>query len=37
MKGWRGMVDWARVAEDKVTVSKNILSTGVSGKGLEAT
>ncbi|XP_062836019.1 adhesion G protein-coupled receptor B1 isoform X4 [Anolis carolinensis] len=30
MKGWRGMVDWARTAEDKVTVSKSILSTGVS-------
>ncbi|XP_078248150.1 adhesion G protein-coupled receptor B1 isoform X4 [Pogona vitticeps] len=30
MKGWRGMVDWARNAEDKVTVSKSILSTGVS-------
>ncbi|KAH0617389.1 hypothetical protein JD844_015513 [Phrynosoma platyrhinos] len=32
MKGWRSMVDWARTAEDRVTVSKNILSTGVSGK-----
>nr|XP_060631930.1 adhesion G protein-coupled receptor B1-like isoform X3 [Anolis sagrei ordinatus] len=30
MKGWRGMVDWARTAEDKVTVSKSILSSGVS-------
>ncbi|KAM3873611.1 adhesion G protein-coupled receptor B1 [Diretmus argenteus] len=30
MKGWRGMVDWARSSEDKVTVSKNILSTGKS-------
>ncbi|XP_042321206.1 adhesion G protein-coupled receptor B1-like isoform X1 [Sceloporus undulatus] len=30
MKGWRSMVDWARTAEDRVTVSKNILSTGVS-------
>ncbi|XP_053102387.1 adhesion G protein-coupled receptor B1 isoform X9 [Hemicordylus capensis] len=30
MKGWRGMVDWARTADDKVTVSKSILSTGVS-------
>lgn len=27
------MVDWARNAEDKVTVSKSILSTGISGKG----
>uniref|UniRef100_A0A4W3GFJ9 Adhesion G protein-coupled receptor B1 n=1 Tax=Callorhinchus milii TaxID=7868 RepID=A0A4W3GFJ9_CALMI len=27
MKGWRGMVDWARNSEDKVTVSKNIFST----------
>nr|XP_033791104.1 adhesion G protein-coupled receptor B1 isoform X2 [Geotrypetes seraphini] len=30
MKGWRGMVDWARNSEDKVTISKSILSTGVS-------
>ncbi|KAL8181571.1 UNVERIFIED_CONTAM: Adhesion G protein-coupled receptor B1, partial [Gekko kuhli] len=30
MKGWRSVVDWARSAEDKVTVSKSILSTGVS-------
>ncbi|XP_054841913.1 adhesion G protein-coupled receptor B1 [Eublepharis macularius] len=29
MKGWRSLVDWARTAEDKVTVSKSILSTGV--------
>ncbi|XP_069393384.1 adhesion G protein-coupled receptor B1 isoform X9 [Paralichthys olivaceus] len=28
MKGWRGMVDWARSSEDRVTISKNILSTG---------
>ncbi|XP_072324378.1 adhesion G protein-coupled receptor B1 isoform X9 [Scyliorhinus torazame] len=28
MKGWRGMVGWARNSEDKVTVSKNIFSTG---------
>ncbi|XP_051791791.1 adhesion G protein-coupled receptor B1 isoform X3 [Erpetoichthys calabaricus] len=28
MKGWRGMVDWARNSEDKVTVSKSIFSTG---------
>lgn len=25
MKGWKGMVDWARSSEDKVTVPKNIL------------
>ncbi|XP_067887464.1 adhesion G protein-coupled receptor B1 isoform X8 [Heterodontus francisci] len=29
MKGWRGMVDWARNSEDKVTVSKSIFSTGL--------
>ncbi|CAM5115503.1 unnamed protein product [Natator depressus] len=29
MKGWRGMVDWARTSEDKVTISKSILSTGL--------
>ncbi|XP_060905637.1 adhesion G protein-coupled receptor B1 isoform X10 [Labrus mixtus] len=28
MKGWRGMVDWARSSEDRVTIAKNILSTG---------
>ncbi|KAG1962029.1 brain-specific angiogenesis inhibitor [Pimephales promelas] len=28
MKGWRGMVDWARNSEDKVRVAKNILVTG---------
>ncbi|XP_078073120.1 adhesion G protein-coupled receptor B1 [Mustelus asterias] len=28
MKGWRGMVGWARNSEDKVTVSKSIFSTG---------
>ncbi|KAM5157189.1 adhesion G protein-coupled receptor B1 isoform 2-T2 [Mantella aurantiaca] len=26
MKGWRGLVEWARNAEDKVSVSKNFLS-----------
>ncbi|XP_051574769.1 adhesion G protein-coupled receptor B1-like isoform X8 [Myxocyprinus asiaticus] len=28
MKGWRGMVDWARNSEDKVRVAKNILVIG---------
>ncbi|KAM4567594.1 adhesion G protein-coupled receptor B1 isoform 6-T6 [Fundulus diaphanus] len=28
MKGWRGMVDWARNSEDRVSIPKNILSTG---------
>ncbi|XP_037308845.2 adhesion G protein-coupled receptor B1 isoform X8 [Pungitius pungitius] len=28
MKGWRGMVDWARSSEDRVTIPKNILATG---------
>lgn len=32
MKGWRGMVDWAKNSEDKVTVSKSILSSGLSGR-----
>ena len=31
MKGWRGMVDWARSSEDRVTISKNILSSGKPG------
>uniref|UniRef100_W5L1S8 Adhesion G protein-coupled receptor B1 n=1 Tax=Astyanax mexicanus TaxID=7994 RepID=W5L1S8_ASTMX len=29
MKGWRGMVDWARNSEDRVTISKNIASVGL--------
>ncbi|XP_061633916.1 adhesion G protein-coupled receptor B1-like isoform X8 [Phyllopteryx taeniolatus] len=28
MKGWRGMVDWARNSEDRVTIPKHILLTG---------
>ncbi|XP_041422603.1 adhesion G protein-coupled receptor B1-like isoform X3 [Xenopus laevis] len=28
MKGWRGMADWAKNSEDKVSVSKSLLSTG---------
>ncbi|KAJ8337929.1 hypothetical protein SKAU_G00368950 [Synaphobranchus kaupii] len=28
MKVWKGMVDWARGSEDKVTVSRNTLSMG---------
>lgn len=32
MKGWRGMVDWAKNSEDKVTVSKSILSSGLTGR-----
>lgn len=31
MKGWRGMVDWARSSEDRVTVPKNIVSTEKTG------
>ncbi|XP_062914472.1 adhesion G protein-coupled receptor B1 isoform X10 [Mobula hypostoma] len=30
MKGWRGMVGWARNSEDKVTISKRVFSKGVS-------
>ncbi|KAM4705933.1 adhesion G protein-coupled receptor B1 [Rhinophrynus dorsalis] len=29
MKGWRGMVEWARNSEDKVSISKNLLTTGL--------
>ncbi|KAM4688027.1 adhesion G protein-coupled receptor B1 isoform 1-T1 [Discoglossus pictus] len=29
MKGWRGMVEWARNSEDKVSISKSLLSTGI--------
>ncbi|XP_072904314.1 adhesion G protein-coupled receptor B1 isoform X10 [Hemitrygon akajei] len=28
MKGWRGMVGWARNSEDKVTISKRVFSKG---------
>ncbi|XP_077382536.1 adhesion G protein-coupled receptor B1 isoform X3 [Festucalex cinctus] len=28
MKGWRGMVDWARNSEDRVIIPKHILLTG---------
>ncbi|KAA8591961.1 hypothetical protein FQN60_017335 [Etheostoma spectabile] len=28
MKGWRGMADWARSSEDRVTIPKNILVRG---------
>ncbi|XP_069813120.1 adhesion G protein-coupled receptor B1 isoform X2 [Dendropsophus ebraccatus] len=27
MKGWRGMVEWARTSEDKVSISKSLLSS----------
>ncbi|KAM8967734.1 adhesion G protein-coupled receptor B1 isoform 2-T2 [Pelodytes ibericus] len=29
MKGWRGMADWARNSEDKVLISKSLLSSGL--------
>ncbi|XP_053323998.1 adhesion G protein-coupled receptor B1-like isoform X2 [Spea bombifrons] len=29
-KGWRGMADWARNSEDKVSISKSLLSSGLS-------
>lgn len=32
MKGWRGMVDWARSSEDRVTVPKNVVSTEQTGE-----
>lgn len=32
MKGWRGMVDWARSSEDRVTIPKNIVSTEKTGE-----
>lgn len=31
MKGWKGMVDWARSSEDRVIIPKTILSTGKPG------
>lgn len=32
MKGWRATGDWARVPEDRVTVSKSVFSTGLAGE-----
>ncbi|XP_014643506.1 PREDICTED: brain-specific angiogenesis inhibitor 1-like [Ceratotherium simum simum] len=29
MKGWRATGDWAKVPEDRVTVSKSVFSTGL--------
>ncbi|NXD14389.1 AGRB1 protein, partial [Nothocercus nigrocapillus] len=34
MKGWRGMVDWAKNSEDKVTISKSILSSGLAAPSI---
>lgn len=31
-KGWMGMEDWARNSEDKVTISKSIVSSGNPGE-----
>ncbi|GAB1299440.1 Adhesion G protein-coupled receptor B1 [Apodemus speciosus] len=31
MKGWRATGDWAKVPEDRVTVSKSVFSTGLAG------
>uniref|UniRef100_A0A2K6NYE4 Adhesion G protein-coupled receptor B1 n=1 Tax=Rhinopithecus roxellana TaxID=61622 RepID=A0A2K6NYE4_RHIRO len=31
MKGWRATGDWAKVPEDRVTVSKSVFSTGLMG------
>lgn len=33
MKGWRATGDWAKVPEDRVTVSKSVFSTGLAGEG----
>ena len=32
MKGWRGMTEWVRSSEEKITVSRNALSFDVPGK-----
>lgn len=36
MKGWRATGDWAKVPEDRVTVSKSVFSTGLAGEGPQA-
>lgn len=33
MKGWRGMLDWVRTSEEKISVSRDALSIDTSGKG----
>lgn len=35
MKGWRATGDWAKVPEDRVTVSKSVFSTGLAGEARE--
>lgn len=37
MKGWRATGDWAKVPEDRVTVSKSVFSTGLAGEGPRGT
>ncbi|XP_057689627.1 adhesion G protein-coupled receptor B1-like isoform X2 [Corythoichthys intestinalis] len=37
MKGWRGMVDWARHSEDRVIIPKRILLTGKPDSGDSST
>ncbi|XP_077454693.1 adhesion G protein-coupled receptor B1-like isoform X3 [Stigmatopora argus] len=37
MKGWRGMVDWARHSEDKVIIPRRILLTGKPDSGDSST
>lgn len=36
MKGWRATGDWAKVPEDRVTVSRSVFSTGLAGKEPQA-
>lgn len=36
MKGWRATGDWAKVPEDRVTVSKSVFSTGLAGEARES-
>lgn len=32
LKGWRGMLDWIRTSEEKISVSRDALSIEQSGK-----
>lgn len=32
MKGWRGMLDWVRTSEEKISVARDALSIDQSGK-----
>lgn len=34
VKGWRGMLDWVRSSEEKITVSRDAMSIEQAGKAI---